>query len=1046
MNLLEQCRKWDENDEFQKIVDTLEAMPAGERTPEMDSELARAYNSLAQTENRELFEKAIALLKPHEEYFKGDHCWNYRMGYSYYYMDQEGLALRYFEQALEARPGDKDTQELIDDCRRRLALPRFEKNFRERTEEAWAAFSQIEVELREIIDNDKLRERGKEIMEKCGKALELAITAPSFELGFDGVKYELILSAEGSRSGLFPLVYFRRHAPASVLEHWNILVGRRSEGDFSLRIGDIEVRAEDVQVWTEPIEDDRVALTLFCEKLLPILHTDENKVWWLLSTLIDQMLGEVNAIALIGKLDVAEHPKERESFALCTLRMTLQDMGYRFWDDAQDYLENSYIAYELKPLKDPEADWRLDVYTGSSRLPILINEYINAESGVMDEYHKDGITAGFLCYPVDGFEGENRAEQLLKFRDALKEAIQEYAGDDAVTFLGGATGLYYGYLDFIAWDLPIILDTARDFFAETDLTWGGFHVFRRNLGAVRLWEQEKEPEVNPETGSLLSKQDIETLDSFDDGVSGYFGQMLGWLDDFIKQGVQERKFTQHQAQQDLQIALWYSFACNNLDEYRFYYKAAQWMKHSEKNAKGCSMWYYRYSVALMYCGQLEEALNYAEKGIQEEPDYPWIWLQVGKLRSHFGDKVGALDAVAHGLDLEPGDYEFLTLKKEIEEGAPLEQMEYHWINPDADQNLQQGLDEDADDKQRSISCITVNKEGLEGFWEIFGPKPEQYMPNAPFTQFPYTVNDHTVELVFQMNEGGMSKLHKAWLKQLKAWLQDELWLERKHPDGRPACLDAALVGLDYRIGLLYKLTETDEYFQIFLNPDGTEVDDAFWSSAESNEPELYTDDEMSAIEQHINRTFGEFDYVFHELVSPDIHVDICMVPPAEERNYCTLVTMGMGAHLMNVPEELSDYRLERAELAIALPPEWKLDKESMNDERWYWPVRLLKDMARLPILSNTWLGWGHTMDNQKPFSEDTGLCAAILVGLQNVKDDCCFCPLPDGSEVNFYQVIPLYRQELEYKLEHDAGALIEQMEDVDFVVYPNRPNSMDSSK
>lgn len=1046
MNLLEQCRKWDENDEFQKIVDTLEAMPAGERTPEMDSELARAYNSLAQTENRELFEKAIALLKPHEEYFKGDHCWNYRMGYSYYYMDQEGLALRYFEQALEARPGDKDTQELIDDCRRRLALPRFEKNFRERTEEAWAAFSQIEVELREIIDNDKLRERGKEIMEKCGKALELAITAPSFELGFNGVKYELILSAEGSRSGLFPLVYFRRHAPASVLEHWNILVGRRSEGDFSLRIGDIEVRAEDVQVWTEPIEDDRVALTLFCEKLLPILHTDENKVWWLLSTLIDQMLGEVNAIALIGKLDVAEHPKERESFALCTLRMTLQDMGYRFWDDAQDYLENSYIAYELKPLKDPEADWRLDVYTGSSRLPILINEYINAESGVMDEYHKDGITAGFLCYPVDGFEGENRAEQLLKFRDALKEAIQEYAGDDAVTFLGGATGLYYGYLDFIAWDLPIILDTARDFFAETDLTWGGFHVFRRNLGAVRLWEQEKEPEVNPETGSLLSKQDIETLDSFDDGVSGYFGQMLGWLDDFIKQGVQERKFTQHQAQQDLQIALWYSFACNNLDEYRFYYKAAQWMKHSEKNAKGCSMWYYRYSVALMYCGQLEEALNYAEKGIQEEPDYPWIWLQAGKLRSHFGDKVGALDAVAHGLDLEPGDYEFLTLKKEIEEGAPLEQMEYHWINPDADQNLQQGLDEDADDKQRSISCITVNKEGLEGFWEIFGPKPEQYMPNAPFTQFPYTVNDHTVELVFQMNEGGMSKLHKAWLKQLKAWLQDELWLERKHPDGRPACLDAALVGLDYRIGLLYKLTETDEYFQIFLNPDGTEVDDAFWSSAESNEPELYTDDEMSAIEQHINRTFGEFDYVFHELVSPDIHVDICMVPPAEERNYCTLVTMGMGAHLMNVPEELSDYRLERAELAIALPPEWKLDKESMNDERWYWPVRLLKDMARLPILSDTWLGWGHTMDNQKPFSEDTGLCAAILVGLQNVKDDCCFCPLPDGSEVNFYQVIPLYRQELEYKLEHDAGALIEQMEDVDFVVYPNRPNSMDSSK
>ena len=32
----------------------------------------------------------------------------------------------------------------------------------------------------------------------------------------------------------------------------------------------------------------------------------------------------------------------------------------------------------------------------------------------------------------------------------------------------------------------------------------------------------------------------------------------------------------------------------------------------------------------MHGGRLEEAFSYAEKGAQEEPDYPWIWLQVGK--------------------------------------------------------------------------------------------------------------------------------------------------------------------------------------------------------------------------------------------------------------------------------------------------------------------------------------------------------------------------------------------------------------------------------
>ena len=128
-----------------------------------------------------------------------------------------------------------------------------------------------------------------------------------------------------------------------------------------------------------------------------------------------------------------------------------------------------------------------------------------------------------------------------------------------------------------------------------------------------LDEEEIEPDIHEETGSLLSAEDIKTLESFDEGVSGYFGKMLRWLEDFIKSGVEEGRFSEKQAHQDLQIALWYSFACNNLDDYIHYYQAAEWMKDSEKNAAGCATWYYRYSVALMYCGRLEEALEYIKE-------------------------------------------------------------------------------------------------------------------------------------------------------------------------------------------------------------------------------------------------------------------------------------------------------------------------------------------------------------------------------------------------------------------------------------------------
>ena len=1049
MDLLKQCRQWFEQNEIQKVIDTLEAIPAGERTPELDSELAKAYIAIAEVgeAGRPLYEKALELLQAHEEELGGDHCWNYRVASAYYYLDEEGPALHYFERALEARPGDQDTQEYIESCRNALTLPRFVKNFQERTKEAWTAFARIEGSLRQIMDTDKTHQRGEELVEKCGNALKTALRDTSFELGFNGEKYELILSPEGLRSRLFPLVYFQKQAPESVLEHWNIWVGRQPCEGFELRAGEIEVRAEDVQMWAEETEEHQVSLVLYCEKLTPILKEDTDKVWWALSMLVDQTIGEVSAIAFVAGFDVYAQPKDEPAKLLSQLPELLQSMGLSLWRDGSDYLENSYLAYELEPVEDPEADWRLDVYTGTCRLPVIINDYMTACSDAVDEYHKDGIAVGFLCYPLEGFTGEERSKAILDFRDNLRDAILREAGAEAVTFLGGATGLYCGYLDFIAWDLPAVLTAAQAFFEGSGLPYAHFHAFRRDVGGVPLLdEKEPEPDIHEETGSLLSAEDIATLESFDEGVSGYFWRMLQWLEDFIKNGVEEGKFTEKQAHQDLQIALWYSYACNNLDDYIHYYQAAEWMKDSEKNAAGCATWYYRYSVALMYCGRLEEALEYAQRGAQEEPDYPWIWLQVGKLRAHFGDTAGALDAVKQGLNLEPGDYEFLTLQEEIKAGATLEQMEYHWINPDADQLLQQGQGQDADDKQRALACIRVDEAGLAAFYELFGPERYGYEKNSPCCEFQYSVKEHLVELSFRMNEAGLSKMGTNWLRQLKEQLDSGEWLTHT-PEGEPeGILTGVFVDQTRRIGLVYQQPGDDQYFQIFLNPDGTKAD-AFWSTRKNSEPEVYSEDEMSAIEQHIKNTFGEFENVFHELVSPDIHVDICVVPPSEERDYYTLVTMGMGAHRMNVPEELAEYKLERAELAIALPSDWKLDEESLKNERWYWPIGLLKVLARLPIVEDTWLGFGHTMDKQSPFAEDTELCGALLAGPQDIVwKGGEVCVLPSGEEVNFYQVIPLYRDELEYKLARGAEELLERLGAVGFVVDPERPDVVDTEE
>lgn len=205
--------------------------------------------------------------------------------------------------------------------------------------------------------------------------------------------------------------------------------------------------------------------------------------------------------------------------------------------------------------------------------------------------------------------------------------------------------------------------------------------------------------------------------------------------------------------------------------------------------------------------------------------------------------------------------------------------------------------------------------------------------------------------------------------------------------------------------------------------------------------EMYSKSEMKSVEKYICKNFGKFTDVFHEVFSPDIHVDICLIPPAKKRNYYTLVTMGMGAHKMNVPEELSQYKLERAELLITLPADWKIvDK----DEKWYWPIRLLKNIARLPIEEDTWIGWGHTVDNTKPYAENTKLSGALIVAPEAGERKSETCKLPDKSEVNFYQIIPLYNEEMEYKIAHDANALLELMDNVSFVVDIHRPNTAEA--
>lgn len=498
--LLEQCQKWHEDDEFDKIIEALEALDAATRGAELDSILARAYNNAADPETEDgkaKLERAIELLKAHEDEHSDIDVWNFRLAYAYYYLDRELSALHYFKRAAKLDPDDEDAPQFVESCRRILSLPMKRVQFRERVEQAWSAFVERESHIREALEADKDHSNGAAIVSEISDIFEKALSSVALEVGFNGSKYELILSSEGNLLQLFMLVYLRKHMPESLNEHWSVLVGRHSDPRLAMRMGDVEVSAEDIQVWVSG-EGTNFTLEMYCSKLNKLMQENEDQVWFILRTMTDQVLGEVAQMHYISDFDVLSEPKDGDSVLLSELPQKMKELGADTSMSAEEYIENSYVAYHAKPDDEEEYEFRDDIIAGSTRCVNLLAAYNAAASGdedadlEMNALYDSGAIAGFIAYPLNKFEGEDRAENILNFREAFVEHLNKVCGPDVFMFLGGATGTENGYIDLIAWDLKPVLEAAESFVKEHDeIDAAAFKTF--------LYESESLGILNPDS-------------------------------------------------------------------------------------------------------------------------------------------------------------------------------------------------------------------------------------------------------------------------------------------------------------------------------------------------------------------------------------------------------------------------------------------------------------------------------------------------------------------------------------------------------------------
>ena len=490
----EQIAEWHENNEPAKIIKLLESLPPHKLTNERVGWLARAYNNLAaQDDNPEYYETAIRVLESiRDEATEKDELWNHRMGFALYQLDREGEAAEYFIRTLEGEPYESlaaDTKEMLADCYKYLAFPRYTKgSFADRVEKAWEAFAEQEAELRQLVDNGA---SGDEIQELAFSSLKLAFPNLAFEIGSQN--YHIILSANGTWV-LYPLFrFFLSRMPESVREHWKFSIGRTANPGLSVDFGEGVISTEEVLVYfTKDEGGESVSVGVYH----PLLLEGDSPAWWRAEVLVDNAVGELVVTEFISVINVLEEaPNEEDSFKLSELRDMLAMLYSKDprWENIDVILQGT-MNYRFGNQEDIEpTDLRLDIQTGTTTIPRFVSEFAKDESGLMDLFHRFGCVGGFFAFDVPGLNEMEEAEREAAIDaacSALENHLRTHPKGNYADFIGRAVGRFHVYVDFLAFDFQKVCDAAFEFFKQYDTSFAAFQTYRRDVDFFNMKKTE----------------------------------------------------------------------------------------------------------------------------------------------------------------------------------------------------------------------------------------------------------------------------------------------------------------------------------------------------------------------------------------------------------------------------------------------------------------------------------------------------------------------------------------------------------------------------
>ena len=236
------------------------------------------------------------------------------------------------------------------------------------------------------------------------------------------------------------------------------------------------------------------------------------------------------------------------------------------------------------------------------------------------------------------------------------------------------------------------------------------------------------------------------------------------------------------------------------------------------------------------------------------------------------------------------------------------------------------------------------------------------------------------------------------------------------------------------------LTENN---MVYVHMDGNEENDDpnthAWVSKETYEmltggtvfkgQKSETAHQRELIERHIETYLGGVNKILHDQRKDKYHIDIYVLPPNDKRKYGVMVTSGMSDFAMNSPPKLKLFQY--GELYIKLPPDWPYPMEELKQDDYAWVFRNLYLLPRSVHENRTFFWNGQVIDNDEAFARNTELSGFLIKYPTTIDIPVEFNMLKVNPQkaICFYQLIPLYDNEMDFLEKHGLEKLYEKFDE-----------------